>query len=74
MIQLLGKPDYIDTTSIGKFKKCYYTIFDYYGFDIDLKYSKWLTIEFDTLGNKIYKMEIYKTEDKRNILEKIFAN
>ena len=74
MLEILGNPDGKDTTKNGKIKSCWYSIVDYYGFDIDPKYSKSLSIEFDTLKNIILKVEIYKTKDRRNVLEKLFAN
>jgi hypothetical protein len=74
MVEILGNPDGKDTTMNGKIKNCWYSIVDYYGFDIDPKYSKSLSIEYDTIENRIFKVEIYKTNDRRNVFEKLFAN
>ena len=69
---LLGKPDWVDTTKLGTILKMNYTVQLSYGFDIDPKFSK--TLELDVDRGKIDIVKIVEGIDRRSFLEKIFAN
>jgi hypothetical protein len=74
MIEILGNPQGKDTTANGSIKNCWFRIVDYYGFDIDPKYSESLLIDYDTIKHQILDVRNYKSKDERNIIEKLFAN
>jgi hypothetical protein len=71
---LLGTPQFIDTSKSGKLMMMSYRVQDYYGFDIDPKYSISLDIEVDTNLNKIKQVRLFKSPDQRGFIEKVFAN
>jgi len=73
IIEILGQPDWIDTTITCKTKELGYTVRISYGFDIDPRCTEYLEITIDTNTNKAIDIS-HITYDNRNLLEKILTN
>lgn len=71
---ILGKPNSTDTTLAGHPIKFYYTTQLSYGFDIDCKFYKELIILVDTLTDKVSKVELYESPDRRSFIERQMSN
>jgi len=67
---LLGVPNWIDTTQNG-YLKLIYQVQESYGWDIDPLYTSILIIELDTITEKVKNINFHESEDRRTWLEKI---
>ena len=69
---LLGIPNYTDTLDKMNFSLIY-NIQESYGWDIDPQYMVDLNITIDKLENRVKKIELIQSVDRRSWIEKIFT-
>ena len=71
VVNLLGVEYYPMKSDLNR--KVLFTIKESYGFDIDPLYSSYLIVETDTITKTVLNVEFMETEDKRNLIEKMFT-
>ncbi len=71
VVNLLGVEYYPMKSDFNR--KVLFTIKESYGFDIDPLYSSYLIVETDTITKTVLNVEFMETEDKRNLIEKLFT-